>query len=274
MVFFSPPYATKAKRYTTAEGNSYPDDPKAWALYTAALMTKAAVVCDGVVLCVADSPLDRKGQYRPAVERLAVHLAEMPSVRLLRPPLWNKNGPPGSEYWPTHCYEWLTACCRSDIARPHYDWRANAAPARFDSGPGRQRNASGVRKGPAAKGVKKGSLARPSDVIRITVGGSHMGLVGTDGKIDRIDDRLATSGEAPYPWRLANWFVRSFSKPDDTILDFTVGTGTTALAAVMNGRNFVGGDIRRSQIDIAVRRLSRIGVTPEVIDGSAERSPG
>ena len=83
--------------------------------------------------------------------------------------------------------------------------------------------------------------------------------VKADGVIDREDDKLATSGEAPYPVRLADYFLRGWCPPGGTVCDPFTGTGTTPVAAHELGMNFIGCDIRQSQIGIANQRLALMG---------------
>jgi hypothetical protein len=94
-------------------------------------------------------------------------------------------------------------------------------------------------------------LAETGNVQRCEVGG---GVMGHD---------LAHDNEAPFPLKLAEFFVLSFCPPGGVVCDPFVGSGTTAHAAVLHGRRFVGGDLRQSQIDLTRRRLR--GVTPALV---------
>lgn len=63
------------------------------------------------------------------------------------------------------------------------------------------------------------------------------------------------------PLGLMRAIVRDYSRPGDLVCDPFVGSGTTALAAVMEGRRFVGAEQKPEHYEIATRRLSR-GFTP------------
>lgn len=67
---------------------------------------------------------------------------------------------------------------------------------------------------------------------------------------------LCHSNEAPYPLRLAEFFVRSFCPPGGVCCDPFAGSGTTAHAAAMHGRRFVGCDVRESQVSLVARRMA------------------
>ena len=88
---------------------------------------------------------------------------------------------------------------------------------------------------------------------------------------------------APYPAELAERLVRMFSFAGDTVLDPFVGTGSTAVAAAMAGRNSIGVDIEPSYLKHAVARLKAfvatrpaVGATKVIIEtdlnGSARRN--
>jgi modification methylase len=60
---------------------------------------------------------------------------------------------------------------------------------------------------------------------------------------------------APYPLELAERLIRMFSFAGDTVLDPFLGTGTTSLAAMRNGRNSIGYEIDESYLSHACRRM-------------------
>lgn len=86
-------------------------------------------------------------------------------------------------------------------------------------------------------------LSEASDVTHHVVGGGVMG------------SKLAHENEAPFPLTLAEFFVKSFCPPGGLCYDPFSGSGTTAHACVLHGRNFVGTDIRKSQVDLTQRRI-------------------
>lgn len=86
--------------------------------------------------------------------------------------------------------------------------------------------------------------ANPGNVIRLLVGGGVMG------------SKLCHENEAPFPEKLAEFFVKSFCPPGGTVLDCFCGSGTTLAVAMRNERKSIGIDIRESQIDLSRRRLA------------------
>lgn len=58
------------------------------------------------------------------------------------------------------------------------------------------------------------------------------------------------------PVQLLEWLVETYSNPGDTVLDSTMGSGSTGVASVAAGRNFVGIELDKKWYDIALHRLS------------------
>ena len=64
--------------------------------------------------------------------------------------------------------------------------------------------------------------------------------------------------EAKFPLELAQRVVRLFSGRGDLVVDPFVGSGTTALAAQMEGRHFIGTDITPAFVELARWQLSQM----------------
>ncbi|MDA4131505.1 MAG: site-specific DNA-methyltransferase [Thaumarchaeota archaeon] len=65
------------------------------------------------------------------------------------------------------------------------------------------------------------------------------------------------SGDHPatFPIALADRCIRLTSKPGQFVLDPFVGSGSTCIAATQHGRNAVGIDVKKSYLDVALKRL-------------------
>lgn len=57
------------------------------------------------------------------------------------------------------------------------------------------------------------------------------------------------------PLDLMEYLVRTYSNTDETVLDFTAGSGTTGLACLRLGRKFIGIERDRDYCEIAARRI-------------------
>lgn len=57
------------------------------------------------------------------------------------------------------------------------------------------------------------------------------------------------------PLELMEILVKTYTKPGDTVLDFVMGSGTTALACIKNNRNCIGIDNNNDYFNIANKRI-------------------
>jgi site-specific DNA-methyltransferase (adenine-specific) len=97
---------------------------------------------------------------------------------------------------------------------------------------------AGLREGSNLKNAK---LALPSN---------HLHIVQKSNQ-----HTIESKHPAVFPLELPNFFIKAFSNPADIILDIFMGSGTTALAAKNNNRNFIGFETEKKYIDIANSRL-------------------
>jgi len=203
-------------------------------------VTAAAVrVCRGMVLWVANGAV-RDGRYLLACEGLVWEWYKRGGWSD-RSCIWHKNAPPNRRDWFGNDWEPVLAF-KKPGATIHFDWRAIAEPPRYKAGGRfRQRSANGARR--LGNGYPKSDLARPRDVFRVTVAGGHMG------------SKLAHAGEAPFPEKLIEPFVKVLTRPGDLVCDPFLGSGTTAAVANRLGRRFVGVDFRESQVELARKRI-------------------
>lgn len=59
--------------------------------------------------------------------------------------------------------------------------------------------------------------------------------------------------EKPLP--LIEWLVKTYTNPGDTVLDCFMGSGTTGVACVRNGRNFIGMELSEQYLEVARNRI-------------------
>ena len=65
---------------------------------------------------------------------------------------------------------------------------------------------------------------------------------------------------AAFPVELPSWFIRLFTERGDLVLDPFIGSGTTAVAAIQEGRKFVGIDTENDYIELSQDRISEIQI--------------
>lgn len=66
------------------------------------------------------------------------------------------------------------------------------------------------------------------------------------------------SHSAAFPEALPAWFIKLFTKPGDLVLDPFLGSGTTAVAALKLGRNFLGIEILESYCGLARQKIDEL----------------
>jgi DNA modification methylase len=76
---------------------------------------------------------------------------------------------------------------------------------------------------------------------------------------------------APFPVEVASRLIRMFSFAGDTVLDPFLGTGSTTIAAIREGRNSIGNEIDREYFELATKNVKaeankRSFIGPEFAD--------
>lgn len=79
------------------------------------------------------------------------------------------------------------------------------------------------------------------------------------------------SHSAVFPVTLPAWFIKLFTEQDDVVLDPFVGSGTTAIAAIEHGRNYIGIDTNEEYIKISKKRTAHIQIKlPDIAEEQTE----
>jgi len=78
---------------------------------------------------------------------------------------------------------------------------------------------------------------------------------GKRNNIWRFDTQKNTEHPAPFPEKLANDHIISWSNEGDTVLDCFMGSGTTGKMAKQLNRNFIGIEKDAGYFEIAKQRI-------------------
>jgi site-specific DNA-methyltransferase (adenine-specific) len=54
---------------------------------------------------------------------------------------------------------------------------------------------------------------------------------------------------------VAEWFIKSFTKENDLILDCFMGAGTTAITCKFNKRNYIGFELNEKYVELSNKRI-------------------
>ncbi len=249
LVFGSPPY--EAARTLGIGFNLRGQD---WVDWMTERVTEMVRISRGLVAMVVEG---QTRQFRwSATPVLLMADLHRKGIHMRKPPAFCRVGIPGSggPDWLRNDYEFIL-CCSKGGKLPWSENTAVGHPPKWAPGgvpSHRMPNGRRVNKihtksdssGKRRQGYTVPNLANPGNVIRCDVGGGRMG------------SKLAHENEAPFPEKLANTFVRSFCQPAGTVYDPFCGSGTTAAVCIKTGRNFIGTDVRASQVDLTQRRIT------------------
>jgi DNA modification methylase len=70
------------------------------------------------------------------------------------------------------------------------------------------------------------------------------------------------------PLALMKWVLENYTQPGDTIFDPFMGSGTTGVACVQTGRNFIGCEIDPGYFAIAKRRIEIAQMQPNLFEAA------
>lgn len=91
--------------------------------------------------------------------------------------------------------------------------------------------------------------------------GANMAPTTTVNTGDRLPTRVLyfnqERGHHPTqkPVALMEYLIKTYTNPGETVLDFTMGSGTTGVAAMNTGRGFVGIELDEAYFEIAQNRI-------------------
>ena len=80
------------------------------------------------------------------------------------------------------------------------------------------------------------------------------------------DNRMKAFHPTQKPLALMEYLVLSYTAPEQTVLDFTMGSGTTGVACVNTVRNFIGIERDQTYFDIACSRIRAAQQPPAAVD--------
>jgi site-specific DNA-methyltransferase (adenine-specific) len=106
--------------------------------------------------------------------------------------------------------------------------------------------------------LRKGSAISSTPNYGAVIGASYVkpdnnGLVTADSVLE-FDCEVGLH-PTQKPVSLMEYLVRSYTNPGDVVLDNCMGSGTTGVAALKNGRCFIGIERERAYFEIASKRI-------------------
>ncbi len=259
LLFTSPPYL-EARTYGIGAGRKL----EPWVQWMVELVATASPKVKGLIAINCEGQT-RNYRYLPSPFLLAADLHRA-GFNLRKPCVYERDGIPGSGGPDWLKNRWEPIIC---VTRPgRLPWSDNTAcghPPKCQAGGAvSHRGKEGLRRS------FKTQTRRMSDGERSEYRGAFEGravpdLANPGNVIDCGADThlgLGNENEAPFPLKLAEFFVRSFCPPDGIACDPFSGSGTVAETCFTHGRRFIGCDLRQSQVELCARRLAT--VTPNM----------
>ena len=229
----SPPYGNQRKaQYGGIDEAEYPAWTVKWMQEAKRILTPKGSVAINI------RPHHKDGQISDYTlkTRLAIRESGWREVEEL---IWDKVGgvPLCSPRLPRRCWESIHWFSLNN--RPYSAPKANGNPSNAIGFIGNKGVGTYIT---AGTGKRTNGIARCTDIVRVPT--------------SACDKSKFNSHPAQYPEPLAAWLIRLLVPEGGVVFDPFMGGGTTAVAAVRNGRQFIGSEMKQEYIDIANRRLA------------------
>lgn len=156
--------------------------------------------------------------------------------------IWFKNIPTGmaqAKYAPMKYHENIIVFCKQKITTFNKQMQEREgkgkAAYRYEHYIGDNNHV----KMPKVKKFYSEKLVNPSSIILI----------------NSVPNRVNRLHPTQKPVELMKYLIKTYSNPGETILDFTMGSGTTGVACKELNRDFIGIEINKEYFDIAKNRI-------------------
>jgi site-specific DNA-methyltransferase (adenine-specific) len=240
LVITSPPYGDR-RTY----GIDFDLTGDAWVQWAADRFEACYMACNGLTAWVVGGWTEQfRWSVTPALLVAELHRR---GVAMRHPLIYQRSGTPGSggPDWFRCNYEWII--CAAVGRLPWSDNTAMGHPPKCKPGGApSNRDKKGNRKGDR-RAYKPPKIANPGSIIDCGAGGGG-----------NLGSKMAHEGDAPFPERIPEWFIRSCCPPGGVVLDPFAGTGTTAKVAKKFGRRSLSIDIRQCECERTRRRLLEV----------------
>lgn len=249
LVFTSPPYEDARLNCGRLKG-------QAWVDWAKVIFVETHRITKGLNAWVINGRT-RKFAWSGTPALLMADLLRA-GISLRKPSIFHRVGIPGSggPDWLRDDYEFVICSSRGKL--PWSDNTACGHPPKF--GPGglpSHRLADGTRINAKVQTRRKPAGSRPRDGVykppKIANPGNVLSLGAAGG--GNIGSKLAHEHPAPFPEKLAEFYIKSFCKPGGIVLDCFCGSGTTLAVAKKLGRKYIGIDISPEYVALSKRRL-------------------
>lgn len=243
VIFTSPPYADRRKStYGGVHETKYID----WFIPIAKEMKRVVKPSGSIFINI--KPHCHDGERVTYVMKLVLALKEELGLRFVDEFSWTKNGVPGkfngrfkNAFEPVYHFT-------KEKGFKHRPYEV-ALPMKEDSKKRAGRKRSGESKnGSGFAGLREGSTLHEKDVA---LPSNHLHLVQKSNQYTSQSKHPAV-----FPVELPEFFIKAFSDEEDVVLDPFMGSGTTAIAAINTGRNYIGYELDAGYHGLAEERIA------------------
>lgn len=178
--------------------------------------------------------------------RQALYFVDVCGFKMHDTMIYHRNGttfPDSNRYLPSFEYMFVLSKgvpCTTNLLREHRNKYAGEKIHKTQ----RERNGELVIASSTRQGKSVPEYSIYSNVWAINIGYNHT-----------TRDLIAYEHPAMFPEELARRHIHTWSNPDDIVLDFFMGSGTTAKMARNLGRKFIGCDLSPEYVNLALTRL-------------------
>ena len=241
LIVTSPPYADKRKN---TYGGIHPDKYVQWFLPIAAELKRVLKPTGTFILNIKEGVVS--GERHTCVIELILEMRKQGWL-WTEEYIWHKkNSYPGK--WPNRFRDAWEHCLQFNKEKSFAMYQESVMVPMGDWAKSRLRNLS------------RTDLIRDNSKVGSGFGKRIANWIGRDMAYpDNVLHMATESGNknhsAAFPVSLPEWFIKLFTKPDDVVLDPFLGSGTTAVAAKINNRRYIGIDISKEFCNISEKRI-------------------
>lgn len=241
LIVTSPPYADKRKG---TYGGIHPDKYVQWFLPIVAELKRILKPTGTFILNIKEGVVS--GERHTYVIELILEMKKQGWL-WTEEYIWHKkNSYPGK--WPNRFRDAWEHCLQFNKKKSFAMYQENVMVPMGDWAKGR------------LKKLGKNDVVRFDSQVGSGFGKNIANWIGRDMAYpDNVLHMATESGNknhsAAFPVSLPEWFIKLFTKPDDIVLDPFLGSGTTAVAAKINNRRYIGIDISKEFCNISEKRI-------------------
>ncbi len=248
LIVTSPPYADKRR---DTYGGIHPDKYVQWFLPIAAELRRVLKPSGTFILNIKEGVVS--GERHTYVLELILEMRKQGWFWTEEYVWHKKNSYPGK--WPNRFRDAWERCLQFNKEKSFVMYQENVMVPMGDWAKSRLRNLSQT------------DMMRDNSKVGSGFGKRIANWIGRDMAYPDNVLHMATESSnknhsAAFPVSLPEWFIRLFTRPNDIVLDPFLGSGTTAVAAKINDRRYIGIEISKEFCNISEKRINHTILEP------------